>query len=228
MTAKISAAVSNSTKRYWPGSYYFDGSCAYDVTGNPRPSSGTVDPQRPVENVSWRQSKEFLARLNLLVDGGGFRLPTEAEWEYASRGGTSTVYSFENDAAALNAYAWYKSNSRGKTHRVGTRKPNPWGFYDMYGNVWELCEDQFTGEIYSVQKGIECLDPCLDGEANGNQYQVIRGGSFAFGPQMCRSANRGGFDAWHPNYDIGLRMVKSIAAAENKVLITQLQDDTEG
>ncbi|MFA5866134.1 MAG: SUMF1/EgtB/PvdO family nonheme iron enzyme, partial [Phycisphaerae bacterium] len=215
MTAKMPNADSKSDplKRYWSGSYNFDGSYALDITDNSRPSS-FVAPQRPVENVSWRQSKEFLARLNLLVDGGGFRLPTEAEWEYASRAGTSTAYFFENDAAAgLDTYAWYKSNGGEKTSRVGTRQPNLWGFYDMYGNVWEWCEDQFTGEPYSIQDGPALLDPCLRGDAGGNQYQVVRGGSFAFSARTCRSANRSGFDAWHFNHDIGLRLVKTIPAA---------------
>ena len=214
MTAKIPGADSKSDplKRYWSGSYHFDGSHAVDITGNPRPSS-FIDPERPVENVSWRQSKEFLARLNLLVDGGGFRLPTEAEWEYASRAGTATAYFFGNDAAGLDTCAWYKSNGGEETHRIGTGQPNPWGFYDMYGNVWEWCEDQFTGEPYSVQEGPGLSDPCLRGDANGNQYQVVRGGSFAFSTHMCRSANRSGFDAWHYNHDIGLRLVRTTPAA---------------
>ena len=205
MTAPINnpLAQTNQFGLYWPHSDPADVNC------NPRPSK-TADPQRPVDRVSWRQCKEFIARLNLLVAGGGFRLPTEAEWEYAARAGTTTAYFFGNDAAALGDYAWYKANSGGATHRVGSARPNPWGFYDLYGNVWELCEDKLV-EPYSFQGIEELSDYCFRGAEGGNNYQVVRGGSFAFSARLCRSASRSGFDAWDIIADVGLRLVRNAA-----------------
>jgi formylglycine-generating enzyme required for sulfatase activity len=89
----------------------------------------------PVEGPSlWKDRQEFLRRLNNLVSGGGFRLPTEAEWEYACRGGTTGPY-----AGELDAMGWYYNNSENRTHRVAQKRPNAWGLYDMHGNVWEWC-----------------------------------------------------------------------------------------
>ena len=182
-----------------------------DIAIDAHPSQ-FADPQRPVENVNWRQCQELIARLNLLVDGGRFRLPTEAEWEYAGRAGTTTPYSFGIDAAGLAPQAWCQPNSGGKTHRVGTTRPNPWGLYDMYGNVWEWCEDQFTGQPYPWSTTDAVPDPCLRGDRGGSVYQIIRGGSFAFSARLCRSANRSGFDPWQGAPDVGLRLCRSVTA----------------
>ena len=204
MTAKITnqLAKTNSVGYYWPHS------AVVDITLDPRPSrfGGW---ERPVERVSWRQIKEFIARLNLLVEGGGFRLPTEAEWEYAARAGTNTAYFFGNKTAALDTNGWYQANSGGETHRVGTARPNPWGFRDMVGNVWELCEDEFTGPY--AFRGAETLDDyCARGNELGNAYQTIRGGSFAFSARLCRPASRSGFDAWQWSDDVGFRLARSM------------------
>jgi formylglycine-generating enzyme required for sulfatase activity len=96
----------------------------------------------PVENVSWNDVQEFIRRLNqMLLGARKYRLPTEAEWEYAARAGTTSAYSFGDDAGNLYRYAWYKGNSEDKTHPVGQRDPNAWGLHDMHGNVWEWVED---------------------------------------------------------------------------------------
>lgn len=94
----------------------------------------------PVEQVSWEDAVEFCDILSSIT-GHDIRLPTEAEWEYACRAGTTTEYSFGDSAADLDDYAWNGGNSGWRTHEVGTKLANPWGLYDMHGNVWEMCED---------------------------------------------------------------------------------------
>ena len=113
-----------------------------------------------------------------------YRLPTEAEWEYACRAGTTTKYSFGDDKEKLGEYAWYDDNANGKAHPVGTKKPNPWGLYDMHGNVWEWCEDKWI-ENYDITP--------RDGSANKSgesSATVIRGGSWFNVAWYCRSAIR--------------------------------------
>jgi len=159
--------------------------------------------QGPVETVSYEDCQEFLARLNRAVPGGGFRLPTEAEWEYACRAGTTTRFNFGEDEAELADYAWCGQNSGGKTHEVGTRKPNPWGLYDMNGNVCEWCQDWY-GEYGAPGKGA-LEDPT--GPAEGTQ-RVLRGGSWRNEARICRSAFRTkGYPTYrHPIY--GLRLAR--------------------
>ncbi len=184
-----------------------------DVTCDPRPSR-FPGADRPVENVSWRQCKEFIARLNALVEGGGFRLPTEAEWEYAARAGTATAYTFGNDGSVLGDFAWWKSNSGGETHPVGAKKANPWGLFDMQGNVWEWCADVFDEGPYNFAAGGGPIDDYRTiGAEGGSRYQVIRGGSYAFSERFCRSAVRSGFDPWQTNCDVGFRLARDAAPA---------------
>ena len=205
MTAKIAKprGKTNSCGLYWGLGD------TMDITCDARPSK-FIDPQKPVDSVSWRQCKEFIARLNLLVDGPAFRLPTEAEWEYAARAGTNGAYFFGNDKAELGAYAWFKPNSGGETHAVGTMRPNPWGLYDMYGNVWEWCEDAFDNKPYHVSGTEAIADYCNRGNEGGTKHQVIRGGSFAFSAAFCRSASRSGFDPWQHDHDNGLRLARDV------------------
>ena len=177
-----------------------------------RPSE-KFDPISPVEGVSWRDCKEFIARLNRIVPGGGFRLPTEAEWEYCARAGTITPYFFGDDSSEIVTYAWDKENSGGKVHPVGTKKANPWGLYDMYGNVWEWCEDKYeheSGGAYPFNDEKVIVDYCNRGEEGGDIRNVIRGGSYRFGPGYCNSSNRGEFDPWHRDHEMGLRLARTI------------------
>ena len=135
------------------------------------------DPRQPVVGVSWHEAQAFCA-------WAGCRLPTEAEWEYACRAGTRTQYSFGDDEGLLKDYAWYSGNSGGKTHAVGEKKPNPWGLYDMHGNVWEWCQD--SPRTYEAKAVIDPVGP-----ENG-RARVLRGGCWLYYGRRARSAIRNG------------------------------------
>jgi formylglycine-generating enzyme required for sulfatase activity len=139
-------------------------------------------PTRPVENVSWEEAQEFIHRLNAKEGGRAYRLPTEAEWEYAVRAGTPTAYSFGDDASQLGRYAWYNQNAGGQTHPVGGLQPNAWGLYDMHGNVWEWVQDWYGDYPSSPQ-----TDP--KGPSSGSG-RVFRGGGWFNVARDCRSADR--------------------------------------
>ena len=154
----------------------------------------------PVEQTSWNDAQEFVQRLNEDLDEV-FRLPTEAEWEYACRAGTTTKWSFGNDEELLEDYAWYKGNDSSiGTKEVGTKLPNPWGVYDMHGNVWEWCQDFYGAYVNDWQ-----TDP--SGPATGSD-RVMRGGYFGGEGKKLRSAGRAGPEPSRRSYSIGLRLVK--------------------
>jgi formylglycine-generating enzyme required for sulfatase activity len=119
--------------------------------------------------------------------GQFYRLPTEAEWEYACRAGTSTAYSFGDDASKLREYAWFQDNSGDRPQRVGIKKPNPWGLYDMHGNVAEWCLDQYE-DTYQRFVGQSLQDPW--NKATSSYPHTLRGGSWADEPEKLRSAAR--------------------------------------
>ena len=120
--------------------------------------------------------------------GRYYRLPTEAEWEYACRAGKSTAYSFGNDAAKLGEYAWFAENSDDKYHRVATKKPNPWGLYDMHGNVSEWTLDQYAVDFYGKTAGAAARNPL---SPPTKEYgRIVRGGSWDDDADKCRSATR--------------------------------------
>ena len=146
------------------------------------------NPANPVEQVCWEDCEEYLKKLNGMGIGT-FRLPTEAEWEYACRAGTQTAYSFGDDVRKLREYAWYDGNSGNTVQQVGTKKPNPWGLYDMHGSVWEWCSDWY--DDYNMAKQ---TDPK---GAAGGPYRVFRGGSWSSLSEYCRSASR---DRFWPSY----------------------------
>jgi formylglycine-generating enzyme required for sulfatase activity len=126
-------------------------------------------PTNPVENVSWSEAVEFCRKLSEKT-GKTFRLPTEAEWEYACRAGTKTRFSFGDSDSVLGDYVWYKSNSGGKTHPVGQKKPNAWGLYDMHGNVWEWCADWLGPYSSKASVDPQGADP--------GGARVLRGGAW--------------------------------------------------
>jgi formylglycine-generating enzyme required for sulfatase activity len=140
----------------------------------------------PVEMVSWDDAQDFIRRLNRLEEHNHCRLPTEAEWEYAARAGTTNVYSFGDDAADLGSYAWYYVNSAKTTQPVGLKEPNAWGLYDMHGNVWEWVQDRLGINYYRKSP---LFDP--RGPASG-VYRAARGGDWCAVEMSCRSAGRGG------------------------------------
>jgi formylglycine-generating enzyme required for sulfatase activity len=140
----------------------------------------------PVEMVSWDDTQEFIQRLNRQEGHKRYRLPTEAEWEYAARAGTTGAYSFGDDVGQLGQYAWYGANCRGRTHPVGQKQPNPWGLYDMHGNVWEWVQDWYGERYYSSSPGTDPKGP------SSGYYRVFRGGCWFFDAERCRSANRNG------------------------------------
>ena len=148
------------------------------------PSHFTGDPNRPVEQVSWEGAQEFLQKLNDKEGNDLYRLPTEAEWEYAARAGTKTAYCFGNDPEQLKEHAWYDEVSDGTTHPVGQLKANDWGLYDMHGNVWEWVQDWF-GEDYYKQSSAE--DPT--GPETGDS-RVVRGGSWDTDARLARVSSR--------------------------------------
>jgi formylglycine-generating enzyme required for sulfatase activity len=156
---------------------------------NPSSFAGTLE--LPVESVSWFDATNYCARLteqavagHRIPAGCQYRLPTEAEWEYACRAETTTRFNYGDDPGYLNfsTYAWYAENSSNQTHPVATKLPNPWGIYDMYGNVWQWCQDW-----YGPYPGVPVTDP--KGPATGLN-RVLRAGSWADYPNLCRTACR--------------------------------------
>jgi formylglycine-generating enzyme required for sulfatase activity len=140
----------------------------------------------PVVNISWYDAKAFCDWLSR-KEGKAYRLPTEAEWEYACRAGAQTAWSFGDDASQLGDYAWYEANSGKRIHPVGQKKPNPWGLYDVYGNADEWCADSY-GESYYASSPAE--DPTGPSPIARAAYRVLRGGSWNDGPNFARSFNR--------------------------------------
>ena len=162
------------------------------------PSHFTGDPKRPVELVSWNDCQTFIAQLNQLT-GKRFRLPTEAEWEYAARGGNRykvTRYAGSNN---IDEVAWYDANSGNTTHPVATKAPNELGLYDMTGNVWEWCQDWYA--LYSAD---DQTDPT--GPETGNN-RVLRGGCWNGGTNYDRISFRDNFRPSGSNSSGGLRLV---------------------
>ena len=139
-----------------------------------------------MEQVSWNDLQAFIQRLNEAAGEALYRLPTEAEWEYTARAGTTTRWSFGDDESQLGDYAWYSgNNSPSGTKEVGTKRPNPWGLYDMHGNVWEWCQDWWGENYYSSSPSVDPIGPAT-GEA-----RVLRGGGYFNIAQRVRSADRG-------------------------------------
>lgn len=151
-----------------------------DVIGN------TDSSKYPVDRVSWEEAVKFCRHLSEMAEekeaGRVYRLPTEAEWEYACRAGSKSAFGHGDDRRSLDDYAWHSSNSGGRTHAVGGKKPNALGLFDMHGNLWEWCSDWYA----DYPKG-SVIDPI--GSSEGSK-RVYRGGSWNSEDTICRSANR--------------------------------------
>ena len=165
------------------------------------------DPKRPVEEVSWYDCQKFLTKLNEKAPGHNFRLPTEAEWEYAARAGSTTEDSFGYDASPLDECAWYTENAGWGTHPVGEKKPNTWDLFDMHGNVWEWCADWYCAptatDNYRGYPPGDQTDPLGPSTGSG---RVVRGGSwYQVAAEDMRSASRSNAAPESFNFDLGLR-----------------------
>ena len=169
----------------------------YEKVMNRNPSR-FKGPRRPVETVSCRDAQRFCRDLSS-IDGGVYRLPTEAEWEYACRAGTATAYYWGDDFD--DRYAWAITNSKAATHEIGTRLPNAWGLCDMAGNIAEWCEDWYGP--YDPNS-VEQVDP--KGPSEG-VYRILRGGSWGHPRASCRSAHRNWHTPDHRYDDCGIRIV---------------------
>lgn len=161
-------------------------------------------PNHPA-TVSWEDAQEFINRLNEKEGHKRYRLPTEAEWEYAARAGTITAYSFGDDKEDLDEYAWYGENFQtGGTHPVGQKLPNPWGLYDMHGNAWEWVEDHYSRDYYNESPAVDPTGPTRGGE------YVVRGGSWHNTATSWRSAFRKGYEKDYRGISIGFRVAITI------------------
>jgi formylglycine-generating enzyme required for sulfatase activity len=134
--------------------------------------------------VTWNDARAFCDWLSK-KEGKQYRLPTEAEWEYACRAGSPSRFHFGNDEAELGQYAWYSENSKGQTHPVGQKKANAFGLHDMHGNVWQWCADWYDSAYYQNSPKEDPQGPNTAGAS-----RVIRGGSWDDSPRLCRSAYR--------------------------------------
>ena len=160
------------------------------------------DPNQPVENVSWNEVQTFIRKLNAKESGTRYRLPTEAEWEYAARAGSTTAYSFGDEPNQLAEYAWCRQLKHNKTYRVGQLKPNAWGLYDMHGNVWEWVQDTYDGTYYQRSPATDPPDPA------SSASRVTRGGSWSSDARTCRSASRLELSPDYRGHDLGFRLVR--------------------
>ncbi len=173
--------------------------CTQDPKYTWRDPGYEQDDDHPVVEVSWNDAKEFCAWLSK-KDGRTYRLPTEAEWEYACRAGTKTDYYSGDGEAALKKVGWYSGNSGNETHPVGLLKKNAWGLYDMHGNVWQWCED-----YYGPYQGLESRDP-VHTRQDGEYHRVVRGGCFCDSPQGCLAAHRHKFPPGQGDWLVGFRL----------------------
>jgi formylglycine-generating enzyme required for sulfatase activity len=185
---------------------------------NPSHFKGSDD--LPVECVSWLDAVSFCNKMSEKdkrtpfyringtdvadVGGNGYRLPTEAEWEYACRAGMAGLFPWGDDIGKLGEHAWFSDNSHGKTHPVGQKRPNAWGLYDMLGNVWEWCADWYDAKYYALSPSV-AVDPPGPPQAS---YRVSRGGGWHRVPRYARSADRSRDVPEGRHYDLGFRLAR--------------------
>jgi formylglycine-generating enzyme required for sulfatase activity len=201
---------------------YYLGSCEvtrqqYEEVMGSRPWEGKPlvreGPNFAASYLTWEAAVEFCRKLSE-AESQEYRLPTEAEWEYACRAGANTTWSFGDERGQLDDYAWYDANAYQEgeqyPHRVGRKLPNGWGLYDMHGNVWEWCQDWYAR--YNGKRKVS-IDPT--GPEKGS-HRVWRGGSFASAAENTRSATRlsHGREEYHPEYLAGFRVVRQFKPGE--------------
>jgi len=189
----------------------------YNSIMGENPSFFKLDDNAPAEKVLWKDAITFCNKLseklglepcyNLSTGAcdfskNGFRLPTEAEWEYACRSESGSEYSLGDGESALNRTGWYNRNSMEQTHPAGQKTPNAWGLYDMHGNVWEWCNDWYANNAYETNGNNNPTGP------KSGSDKVVRGGSWLDSPKDCRSAKRRNFDPDKDYSDIGFRIIR--------------------
>lgn len=190
------------SRGFWLGKYEVT-QREWELVMGDNPSQYGRNSRLPVDSVSWYDVHEFIGRLNESAGDSLYRLPSEAEWEYACRAGTQTRWAFGDDLGQLVRYAWYDgNNSPHSTKAVGLRRPNSWGLYDMHGNVWEWVQDWYSGSYY---KNSPRVDP--QGPSSGS-LRVARGGDFDNLARGVRSAYRNGESPNHRNDSGGVRLVR--------------------
>jgi formylglycine-generating enzyme required for sulfatase activity len=195
---KKSMRLISISKGFWLGKFQITQGQWEIITGN-NPAYFKQGAEFPVEQVSWLDIQEFLERLDAR-SRLRFRLPLEAEWEYACRAGASGNYCFGDDERLLADYAWYKVNSGETTHPVGTKQPNRWGLYDLHGNVWEWCHD------WHWDKAI-ARSPAKDpkGPLRGS-FKAMRGGSWNDASELVGSSSRMGGKPSLRDFNVGFRL----------------------
>jgi len=200
-----------------------------DLIGN-NPAKFDQDDKNPIEQVRWTQAARYCnarseqEKLKPCYDeetwkcdfaANGYRLPTEAEWEYACRAGTATKYWFSDDAQGLGANGWFKGNSAQKTHPAGGKPANPWGLLDIHGNVFEWCNDWYQADYYKTSPEKDPRGP------DTGAKRLLRGGAWSSTPEKCTSAFRYSDMPTNPDsclgYDYyGFRCVKNASEKETK------------
>jgi formylglycine-generating enzyme required for sulfatase activity len=192
------------TRDFWIGKYEVT-QAEWERAMGKNPSN-FPDPARPVEKISFNDAQAYCAVVTKTERDAGrlpgnweYRLPTEGEWEYACRAGSTNLYSFGNDPASAAQYAWTTENAEATTHPVGQKQPNAWGLYDMHGNVWEWCSDWF--EPYPARAETDPVGPAE------SKYKVFRGGGWNNEINMARCSNRFMMGAGTGIHFVGLRIV---------------------
>jgi formylglycine-generating enzyme required for sulfatase activity len=158
--------------------------------------------EHPVVGVSWNDAAAFCQWLSR-KEGKAYRLPTEAEWEYACRAGTTARWSFGNDETSLAQYGWFDGNFSGSSHPVGQKGASAWGLHDVHGNVWEWCADRFGQDYYAKSPGLDPVGP------DSGTSRVLRGGGWDLAPLCSRSALRHWFFPAFRNCGLGFRLAKT-------------------
>jgi formylglycine-generating enzyme required for sulfatase activity len=191
------------SKPFYMGKYEVTQEQYYAIAKS-KPSRFKQD-NRPVETVSWEQADSFCTKLSK-IKGGSYRLPTEAEWEYACRAGSQGRFYFGDDLtySQTEEYAWYSKNSDSETHPVGEKKPNSFGLFDMHGNVWEWCGDWYAADYSRHSIAVDPQGPLI------GKSRVIRGGGWFRSSRYCRSANRSGCEPVYVRDYLGFRIVLEV------------------